>query len=246
MSEERIYAVGDIHGHLDKLIEVHDRIDRDRRAFGPGPIVHVGDLVDRGPDSKGVLDYLIDGIEAGEDWLVLKGNHDRMMLYYLQETPRHDPCLKAEFDWQHPRLGGWETLASYGIDMDLPQEAMHLAARAAVPAEHREFLADLPLWHRSGGLLFVHAGIRPGIPLDAQREDDLVWIRDPFLYSRADHGVLVIHGHTPVEEVVHLGNRIDIDTGAAFGGPLSAIVIEDGVVHALTRKGRRALVPPQR
>lgn len=246
MPDNRLYAIGDIHGHLDKLKQVHDWIARDQAKNGPATIVHVGDLVDRGPDSKGVIDYLIAGRDRGEDWVVLKGNHDRMMSLYLQAEPQRDPRLRSEFDWLHPRLGGIETLESYGLNTDTAPYDLHKAARSAVPQAHFAFLQDMPILHQQGDVACVHAGIRPGLPLDQQVEDDLIWIRDEFHLSRADHGPLIIHGHTPVDEVLHYGNRVNIDTGAAYGGPLSAIVVEGREVAQISKRGRKALPAPRR
>jgi serine/threonine protein phosphatase 1 len=246
MSNPPVYAIGDIHGHLDKLVELHEWIARDQAKHGEGPIVHVGDYTDRGPNSKGVLDYLIAGEAAQKNWQFLKGNHDRMMAWYLQETPVRDPRLKAEFEWIHPRLGGLETLQSYGIDTKLLGDELHRASRAAVPHAHINFLNGLRTSAEFDGVLFVHAGIRPGVPLKQQTEDDLIWIRDEFHFSRADHGRLIIHGHTPVEDVFHYGNRVNIDTGVAYGGPLSAVVWQDGQVWRITKRGRVKLLPPTR
>jgi len=268
----RCYAVGDIHGHLEKLKQVHDWIDRDQRQNGPATVVHLGDLVDRGPDSRGVIDYLLEGIEAGEDWVALKGNHDRMMSLYLEADPRRDSRLSAEYEWLHPRLGGWETLESYGVDPagstashwlrarenvaellvaygadpKRPPQSLHETVKLVVPDMHKRFLRDLPLIYSTRDVAIVHAGVRPGVPLAEQVEDDLIWIRDPFHYSRADHGALIIHGHTPVEEVIHYGNRVNIDTGAAYGGPLSAVAVEGRQIWQITRRGREEILPPSR
>lgn len=244
MGLNRTYAIGDIHGHLDKLHEVHRWIDRDRRDyFGEVAIVHVGDLVDRGPDSAGVIDLLMSGIALGEPWVVLKGNHDRMMSLFLETPPRRDPGLRAEMDWLDKRIGGRTTLASYGVDSgeDRSHAEIHEAAKQAVPVEHLAFLAGLDTMYQAEGLAYVHAGIRPGVALDQQSEDDLVWIRKPFHEAKEDFDALIVHGHTPVDAVTHYGNRINLDTGVAYGGPLSAIVAEDGAVWCLDENGRQPL-----
>jgi serine/threonine protein phosphatase 1 len=242
-----IYAIGDIHGYLNKLQDQHALIAADMAAHGTGPIVHVGDLVDRGPDSRGVIQYLIDGIAAGQDWLVLKGNHDRMFSGFLDDVNHHDVGLRRDLSWLHPRLGGGATLNSYGVQnaSDRPMAPVHAEAVAAVPAAHRAFLAGLPALIRRGDAVFVHAGIRPGIALDMQVEDDLVWIRDGFLSDPVSHGPLIVHGHTVVDHPTHYGNRVNIDSGAAYGGPLSTAVIAGRDVWHLTDKGRVKLLPTQ-
>jgi len=241
----RTYAVGDIHGQLDKLRRAHALIEKDRREQRDeeAPVVHIGDLVDRGPDSRGVLDWLLAGIGKGAPWVALKGNHDRMFACALDDPGYHDPGLRPDLHWTNPRLGGDTTLASYGVtvtdERGLPDLAEEM--RQAVPSAHREFLAALPLHFARGEALFVHAGIRPGVPLADQTEDDLLWIREPFLADRRDHGPLVIHGHTPVEVPIHYGNRVNIDTGAGYGNALSAVVIEDRAAWLLTAYGRMPL-----
>lgn len=244
----RIYAIGDIHGQLDMLRAAHDRIAADRIACGDesAPVVHLGDLVDRGPDSRGVIDHLMRGIAGGAPWIVIKGNHDRMFLAFLRDGAIQDSGLRRELTWLHPPLGGDRTLESYGVRLrrwTTPRSAWDSAIRA-VPEAHVEFLSALPLMHRTSDLLFVHAGIRPGVPIEDQVEDDLVWIRGPFLEDGRDHGVLIVHGHTPVTVAEHYGNRIDIDTGAGFGHPLTAAVFEGRDCFILTEDGRVPLPPP--
>jgi len=244
----RVYAVGDIHGQLDKLLDIHDRIGRDQSEVGDtgAPVIHVGDLVDRGPNSKGVIDHLIAGIIRGENWIVLKGNHDRLFHRFLENPDWRDPVLRPDYTWLHRNMGGWTTLNSYGIktDTDLPLAELQMQALAKVPEAHRRFLIELPLYHQWGNLLFVHAGIRPRVPLAQQTEDDLIWIRHAFHDYMEPHGPLIIHGHTVIDRVTHYGNRINIDTGAAYGQALSAIVIEDGAVWVLDPDGRRPLPNP--
>ncbi|MFN6979207.1 MAG: metallophosphoesterase [Gemmobacter sp.] len=238
----RSYAIGDIHGHLDLLLAAHERIAADRAATGDdaAPLVHVGDLVDRGPDCRGVVEHLRAGIDRGEPWVVLMGNHDRMFVQFLDDPRGHDPGLRRDLSWLHPRLGGAETLVSYGLrnPADRPVAAVWADAVAAVPRAHRDFLAGLPRWHRHGDALFAHAGIRPGVPMDQQTETDLVWIRAPFLDDPRDHGALVVHGHTAIDRARHYGNRVNLDSSAAYGGPLTAVVIEGRDVWELTPGGR--------
>ncbi|WP_413876605.1 metallophosphoesterase family protein [Albidovulum sp.] len=243
----RTYAIGDIHGALDKLEEVHARIAADRRATGDAeaPVVHIGDLVDRGPDSRGVIDFLLNGIGAGAPWIAIKGNHDRMFTGFLDDPDSQDPGLREGLHWIDPALGGDRTLASYGVGGAGERMLfdLHEAALRAVPPAHVAFLNGLALSHRRGKVLFVHAGIRPGVPLAEQSEGDLLWIRRAFLDDRSDHGALVVHGHTPVDAVTHYGNRVNIDTGAGYGRALAAVVIEGKRVWLLGPGGREAVLP---
>jgi serine/threonine protein phosphatase 1 len=238
-----LYAIGDIHGHLGLLQAAHDLVADDIARHGPGRLVHVGDLVDRGPDCKGVIDYLMRGLAEGRDWVVLKGNHDRMFTRFLRDPTEPEPGLRSELGWLHPKLGGSATLASYGVAnaADRPIAKVHADAIAAVPQAHIDFINALPTLHQTGEAAFVHAGIRPGIPLQDQTETDLVWIREPFLMEPASHGPLIVHGHTAINQATHYGNRLNIDSGAAYGGPLSAVVIEGREVALLTDQGRRKL-----
>lgn len=243
----RAYAIGDIHGHLEKLRAAHALIAEDRQATGDAeaPVVHVGDLVDRGPDSRGVIDFLIAGLARGENWVVLKGNHDRFFARFMADPDWIDPALSRAMHWLSGPLGGPATLASYGVASTgrAAPRAVHAEARDLVPEEHVAFIEGLPLWHIAGEALFVHAGIRPGVALEAQAEDDLVWIRNGFLDDLTDHGRLVVHGHTAIGEATHFGNRLGIDSGAAYGGPLSAVVVEGRAAWLLTERGRRPLRP---
>jgi serine/threonine protein phosphatase 1 len=235
-----LYAIGDIHGQLDALRAAHDRIEADRARQGTGaaPLIHIGDLVDRGPDSAGVVALLADLSAADPRAIVLKGNHDALFCAFLREGP-----AATRVDYLARTVGGRATLKSYGVSPRSRPEAAHAALTEAVPPAHIRFLDALPVMHRAEGCVFVHAGIRPGVPLEAQVEDDLLWIRGPFLNDTRDHGALIVHGHTPVERVEPWPNRLAIDTGAAYGGPLSAVAIEEGEVFLLTDRGR-ARVPP--
>lgn len=243
----RTYAIGDIHGHLDLLRAAHDWIEADRARTGDAaaPVVHLGDLVDRGPDSPGVIDYLMRGRAEGHNWVVLKGNHDRMFALFLADPAARDPGLRAQLSYLHPAIGGAETLASYGVRRaaDRPVAKVHADAQAAVPEAHRAFLAGLPTHLERGPVLFVHAGIRPEVALDAQSETDLVWIRAPFLDHPGPHPWLVVHGHTAIEAPRHYGHRVNIDSRAAYGGPLTAVVVEERAVFLLGPDGRRPLEP---
>ena len=238
-----LYAVGDIHGYLGELDTALDLIAAD--GGSGAEVVFLGDLVDRGPDSRGVIQRLLDGIDAGQRWHVLKGNHDRMFCRFLKGAVLHDGRILSGLGWLHPRLGGLATLASYGVsgDADGAPEEMAAAARQAVPRAHRDFLEGLPIWFERDGLLFVHAGIKPGVPLDQQIEDDVIWLRDPFLDYTEPHPWLVVHGHTPVERAAHFGNRINLDGGAGYGRALYPAVFEGTDCWLLTEQGRVPLRP---
>lgn len=238
----RLYVIGDVHGHLDPLKAAHDRIFRD--GGRDATVAHVGDLIDRGPDSRGVVDYLMTGQAQGRPWTVTRGNHDRFLPQYLSQPDWVDPSLGSKLHWTlHSGLGAPETLRSYGVDTALPPERLLAEAKRAVPTGHRVFLASLPLYVLHPLALVVHAGIRPGVDLLNQTEEDLVWIRQGFLNTPHDHGPLVVHGHTAIQTATHYGNRLNVDGGAAYGRPLCAVVIEKGAVHLLTDNGRVPLEP---
>jgi serine/threonine protein phosphatase 1 len=242
-----IYAIGDIHGHLDLLRAAHDRIAADMARHGPGTVVHVGDLVDRGPDSRGVIDFLMAGMARGEDWVVLKGNHDRMFRRFVRDHAEPEPGLRPSLTWLHPNLGGAATLASYGVRSagDRPVAKVHVDTQAAVPQDHLDFIDSLPAWHRVAGTVLVHAGVRPGVPMEEQTETDLVWIRAGFLDDTRDHGALVVHGHTAIDTPTHYGNRLNIDSSAAYGGPLSAVVLDAEGEFLLWGTGRLPIPRPR-
>ena len=244
----RSYAIGDIHGHIDLLRAAHARIAADRRDVGDtdAPIVHLGDLVDRGPASNEVVEYLRRGSTDGSRWITLRGNHDSLFARFLADPAFHDPGLRADLTYLDRRIGGVTTLASYGVrdPGGRPVAEVHADALYLVPLTHGPWMATLPLTFAYDTNLFVHAGIRPGIPLARQTETDLMWIRAPFHNDSTDHGFLVVHGHTPVERPTHYGNRLNLDTGAAYGGPLTAVVIEGTQVFALTDPGRVPVLPP--
>ena len=227
------YAIGDVHGCLGPLRELEEFIREDaaRSAATRRVVVYLGDYVDRGPDSLGVVEHLIGRPLAGFESVHLMGNHERMMLDFLLQPEAGQVWLAN---------GGTQTLVSWGVELDLGAArdagTMSLAAeqlnRRVTPAQRR-FLEGLRLSHREGGALFVHAGIRPGVPLEAQEEEDLLWIRGAFLNAGDDHGVVVIHGHTPTEKPVLRANRIGIDTGACYGGALTAVGMDSTGVRVL-------------
>ncbi|WP_167767004.1 metallophosphoesterase [Jannaschia formosa] len=230
-----IYAVGDVHGRDDLLGELHGII-RDHHAARQdgreGLVVHVGDYVDRGPASAAVLDRVMAGV-AGMESVCLMGNHEAMML----------ACTRT-WDWQPWEVwrsnGGDATLDSLGVEVRFRQYDPEALCVALGPAR-LAWLRALPLSHIEGDYLFVHAGIAPGVPLEAQEARDLLWIRDRFLDSDADHGRIVVHGHTPGEAPVVRPNRIGLDTGAPVRGVLTAAVLDGSHPPAfLQARGRRA------
>lgn len=244
---QTLYAIGDIHGDLEQLQTAHAMIEDDAKGRAH-TVIHIGDLVDRRPDSKPVIDYLMSGQTAGKPWVVLRGNHDRMFAIFLQDPFAADPILRPDYTWLHPRLGGRTTLLSYGVEYaeDKPLQQLHAEAVAAVPPAHLNYLLGLPNVWQNNRYFFCHAGVKPGVPLDQQIEDDLIWIRQPFHVSAEYYAKVIVHGHTPVDEVVHYGNRINIDTGAAYGKKLSTIVLEGADVRLLTANGRQDVLhlPP--
>ncbi|MEM1374898.1 MAG: metallophosphoesterase family protein [Pseudomonadota bacterium] len=239
-----LYAIGDIHGHLDKLDHALALIEAD--GGRDAEVIFVGDYVDRGPDSRAVIDRLIEGLGAGRNWTCLKGNHDRMMEWFFEEEePRHDPQLLVGYHWLHERLGGLTTLASYGVEVPdrMRIGELHQIALPKVPQSHLEFLRGLSISAEREGLFFAHAGIRPGIRLSDQTEEDLIWIRQSFLQYKRAHPKLIVHGHTPAEANEHAGNRVNLDGGAAYGGALVPVAIEGTAFFNLTDRGRVPLRP---
>lgn len=257
------YALGDIHGQMAQLDRALALIEADGGA--EADLVFLGDLVDRGPDSRGVIDTIMDGQAAGRPWHCVLGNHDRMFARFIGEGVIHDPAIKSGKGWLHTALGGPATLASYmhhldldhpdwngmdgllrnGLDGAAPELVQMLgdAARDAVPDAHLEWINALPLMHQRAGHVFVHAGIRPGVPLHDQIEDDLIWIREGWLEDSRDHGGMVVHGHTALDYPEHHGNRINLDGGAGYGRPLVPAVFDGENWHTLSESGRCLLWP---
>jgi serine/threonine protein phosphatase 1 len=221
----RAYAVGDIHGRLDLLNDIIERIEADIAARPPRRnfIVFLGDLIDRGPDSAGVVETLRTYRNPEARLIFLGGNHEEVMLRLLAGEKN----ILAS--WL--KFGGAECARSYGLEPDslrlLDEDAALQLLRAKVPAEHLEFLSSFADTFRFGDYLFVHAGIRPGVGLEEQDRHDLRWIRDPFLSDAKEHGFVVVHGHTIVDRVEERPNRVAIDTGAYHSGVLTAVGIED-------------------
>lgn len=217
----RVYAIGDIHGRVDLLEQLLRGIDEDlKQASVPQSIeVFLGDYVDRGPASRQVLDLLIER-EKTHRTIFLKGNHETLLTSFIA-----NPATLG--DWQ--RIGGLETLMSYGLTPLINvRTQLELAAAfdEALPASHRKFLSDLKPSFTCGDYFFVHAGVRPGIALEKQREADLLWIRHEFLLCEENFGKIVVHGHTPVLQPDIRSNRINIDTGAYATGRLSCLILE--------------------
>jgi serine/threonine protein phosphatase 1 len=220
----RAYVVGDVHGRLDLLDQLLGKIHGELAARPAKKVllVFVGDLIDRGPSSAQVLERLRTYRHERVRTEFLLGNHEEVLLRILAG----EADLITKWRW----FGGTECIASYGVDpatfKKLPEEEALEIVRAAIPREHVEFLETFDDSCRFGDYLFVHAGIRPGIEIDQQRQSDLRWIREPFLFDESDHGVVVVHGHTIRPEVEVRSNRIGIDTGAYRSGVLTALAIE--------------------
>jgi serine/threonine protein phosphatase 1 len=218
----RLYVIGDIHGRLDLLDRLIDAIKRDAGEYGNDCLtVTLGDYIDRGPNSRGVIERLLANPFPG-NYIAIKGNHEALLENFLDE-----PSIGGR--WRH--LGGLETLHSFGVPVaqlmvgrNYDQAAEQL--RTALSLEHTKFLASLKTSLTVGRYFLCHAGVRPGVPLERQSEEDLLWIRDEFLSSRMDFGKIVVHGHTPTEEPEVLSNRINIDTGAFATGRLTCVVLE--------------------
>lgn len=217
----RVYAIGDIHGRADLLDQLHDRIEADlSTAPGKSVIVYLGDYVDRGADSHGVIERLTRPRFPNVETVALLGNHEDMLLQFMDAPYGASLWLSN---------GGDATLASYKVKVPASFDDFLLTQRAllgAMPRHHKQFLAGLPEQVQYGDYLFVHAGIKPGLPLDRQSREHMIWIRDAFLNSEVDHGLIVVHGHTIVHEVEWLPNRIGVDTGAYTTGRLTALVLE--------------------
>ena len=241
---QRVYAVGDIHGRLDLFEPLIAAIEADDAASAPAEttVILLGDLVDRGPDSAGV-------VARAREWQqqravrILAGNHEEMFLSSFEDTEVLRHFL---------RFGGKETVLSYGIDRDAYNaaeiEEVQSMMEAAVPRADREFLESFEDMIAIGDYLFVHAGIAPDVPFEEQRRKDLRWIREPFLSHGEPHGAVVVHGHTISDEPVDRGNRIGIDTGAYSSGRLTALVLEGTTrrfIEAVDEEGTITAAPRQ-
>jgi serine/threonine protein phosphatase 1 len=214
----RIYAIGDIHGCLEALQRLHATIadDMRRHPTAAATLIHLGDYIDGGPHSAGVVALLAAGPPVvGLRTINLMGDHERTALDALAGDGA------AATDWLH--TGGDTALASWGISSDVPRSEW----TRLIPEAHVAFMRGLALEHREGDYLFVHAGIRPGVRLDQQTEEDMLGIRQSFLASESEFGAIIVHGHTASPTQVIKPNRIGLDTGAGFGGKLTAAVFED-------------------
>jgi serine/threonine protein phosphatase 1 len=220
----RLYIIGDIHGRSDLLDQMVEVIHRDiKHGWRESLTITLGDYVDRGPDSRGVLERLVRNPFPSR-YIALKGNHEVLFESFMRDGSDADIWLQ---------FGGLETLHSYGVPVSevTVGKGAKEAARAlnlVVPKVHRAFLSSLKNSISINGYFFCHAGVRPNIPLDRQNENDLFWIRDEFLRSDNDFGKMIIHGHSPHEWPEVKRNRVNIDTGAFATGRLTCLVIEDG------------------
>jgi len=216
--EARVFAVGDVHGCREELVRLLEALPLDEHDR----LVFLGDYVDRGPDSAGVVSALLELATARPSTTFLRGNHEDMLLDYLRPHPRYGDAFLMN--------GGRATAASYGAG----EGAMALAE--SLPPAHLDFLHRTELMYRSPGVVCVHAGIRPGVPLEQQVAEDLLWIREEFL--RAPHGLdaTVVFGHTPHRDVVtHLAGKLGIDTGCVYGGALTAVELPARVAYQIRR-----------
>jgi serine/threonine protein phosphatase 1 len=234
----RIYAVGDIHGRADLLDRMHALVAADAAAFtGPREIVYLGDFIDRGRDSKGVVERVLKHVPDGLKPRYIKGNHDAALLAFLSDAETYRV-------WKN--FGAAETLLSYGVRpplYDSPEaiEEARTALAASLPSDHLAFFNNLEPMVIAGDYAFVHAGVRPGVAIENQDEQDLLWIRDEFLSSSGSFGKVVVHGHTPMPAPVRTQNRISVDTGAYATGVLSCTVLEGETARFL-----QARVEPRR
>jgi serine/threonine protein phosphatase 1 len=220
---KRMYCIGDIHGRADLLEQLHTLIEVDAVPFdGTKQLLYLGDYIDRGDESRQVIDILLSQPLADFEYIYLLGNHEHALLDFLIDPE----AMSGWLTW-----GGRETLASYGIQAGFAPSKSELykvksLLERATPASHLNFFENCQLSHTEGNYYFVHAGIRPGVALEKQDFQDQLWIRDAFLSSGANHGAVIVHGHSITEQVELLPNRIGIDTGAYSSGVLTCLVLE--------------------
>lgn len=234
--KSRAYAVGDVHGRLDLLTDLLAKIEVDNSGRPPAKtyVVLLGDLIDRGPDSKDVVERLIGYQPDFARAVHLKGNHEE---YFLDILKGDDDAITRWLSY-----GGYECAESYGVSrgwtLNATPHEIGDRLREAVPSRHLRFLVEMGDSFRFGDYLFVHAGIRPGVPIDQQSSKDLRWIREGFLDDRTDHGFVVVHGHTIVSQPEQHPNRIAIDTGAYRTDTLTAVGLENEERWFLTASGQ--------
>jgi serine/threonine protein phosphatase 1 len=221
---QRVYAIGDVHGRFDLLLDLIMRIAKDNAAREPTAVhvVMLGDLIDRGPQSREIIDFFLNGAPEFAQWHFIMGNHEEMLLKLIDQP---DSALMPQF----LRFGGRETFESYGAPqriLDTPDLYTPDSLPFYVPEAHRAFMRRMEDGILVGDYFFTHAGIRPRVPIDDQEPQDLRWIRKGFLEDETDHGMIVVHGHTVLDEVEVRSNRIGIDTGAYATGRLTALGLE--------------------
>lgn len=238
--EERAYAIGDVHGCLSEMKQLLQRIKahNDYHDSVRTHIIFLGDLIDRGPDSKGVIEFLMKFPFKFAKPLFIKGNHEEMMVRGLMGEPNLLP------DWLE--YGGYACAESYGVPQSELRghdpDILEYKLRSAIPKKHVDFLDSFLDYVQFGEFLFTHAGIQPGIPIENQSGRELRWIRKPFLEHRGDLGVMVVHGHTISDEIEVKNNRIGLDTGAYETGILSAMCVEESNVSFLDNREKRLSV----
>lgn len=222
-----IYAIGDIHGRLDLLTDIHERIDADARQRSPGNrlLLYLGDYVSRGEDSPGVVERVLSWLPQGFQRITLKGNHEDLLLRFLSDD---FDAGRLWFDY-----GGLDTLRHYGVTIPDPQARDDVSMvrlrdsfASALPQAHLDFFEALQVSHNSGNYYFVHAGVRPGVKLAEQNDHDRMWIRQPFLDSDLEHGAVIVHGHCISAQPVVRHNRIGIDTGAYRSDILTCLMLD--------------------
>ncbi|QPC86827.1 serine/threonine protein phosphatase [Mesorhizobium sp. NBSH29] len=229
-----VAAIGDVHGRLDLLEKLHAMIDADRVRSSATDfrVIHLGDFVDRGPSSKGVIDFLIQKSASDPRYICVAGNHDAAFQEFLA---RPDP------EGVFALYGGRQTALSYGVEIDFDSpwglRRGHAALCKVVPLSHMEFLRTLPRHITLEDFFFCHAGIRPGVPLAEQDPEDLIWIREAFLNFPGLHPKIVVHGHTPAGEAEVMANRVNVDTGAYKSGRLTALIIDGAVKRVVSVSG---------
>lgn len=230
-----VYAIGDIHGCPWLLEQVLSWVESHatNHVHARKLIIVLGDMIDRGPDSRSVIDRLLEEQQGGFELVCLRGNHEDMMLHTVESGTGTALWMEN---------GGRHTLESYGVDSVKFSELsspifVKQVLCAAVPPLHQKFLQETRLYHREGGYLFVHAGIRPGVAIEHQTPDDMMWIRRDFTDSTADLGVLVVHGHTVTHAPNERGNAIGLDTGAVTTGRLSCLALWSDQRHIFVTPG---------